>query len=228
MTVHDISELINDDYDKFLEFNEKTGNEMIEELTYHAFKDSVQEYREEMYGAITDLKKEDNIDVYYDDMLKPSHDLREFYDNFVVNNSSNYKVIVDDVYSKDFDDISQFDGIDYGESMESIVVRWKDSSFFIEADFILDMIDDELSELRENDREYDYESGSTNFIPFDSERIFMRMVENVEESVQYHLKYVKDEVSKFKNSPDTQLLSKVAGELGLKYDDEKNKIIYNK
>lgn len=228
MTVHDISELINDDYDKFLDFNEKTGNEMIEELTYHAFKDFVQEYREEMYGAITDLKKEDNIDVYYDDMLKPSHDLREFYDTYVVNDSSN-KVIVDEVYSERFDDIYNLSGIEYGEALESIVSGWRDSNYLVDADQILDMINDEIDELKENSFDYDYESNSVHSIPFDpSDRIFNTIEENVEDNIQGHLMSVKTWVSRFKNSPDTQLLSKVAGELGLKYDDEKNKIIFDK
>lgn len=228
MTVHDISELINEDYDKFLELNEKTGNEMIEELTYHAFKDFVQEYREEMYGAITDLKKEDNIDVYYDEMLKPSYNLRDFYNTYVVNDSSN-KVIVDEVYSERFDDIYNLSGIEYGKALESIVSDWRDSNYLVDADQILDMINDEIDELKENSFDYDYESNSVHSIPFDpSDRIFNTIEENVEDNIQGHLMSVKTWVSRFKNSPDTQLLSKVAGELGLKYDDEKNKIIFNK
>lgn len=228
MTIHDISELINDDYDKFLKFNEKTGNEMIEELTYHAFKDFVQEYREEMYGAITDLKKEDNIDVYYDEMLKPSYGLRDFYNTYVVNDSSN-KVIVDEVYSERFDDIYNLSGIEYGKALESIVSDWRDSNYLVDADQILDMINDEIDELKENSFDYDYESNSVHSIPFDpSDRIFNTIEENVEDNIQGHLMSVKTWVSRFKNSPDTQLLSKVAGELGLKYDDETNKIIFNK
>lgn len=228
MTIHDISELINDDYDKFLKFNEKTGNEMIEELTYHAFKNFVQEYREEMYGAITDLKKEDNIDVYYDEMLKPSYGLRDFYNTYVVNDSSN-KVIVDEVYSERFDDIYNLSGIEYGKALESIVSDWRDSNYLVDADQILDMINDEIDELKENSFDYDYESNSVHSIPFDpSDRIFNTIEENVEDNIQGHLMSVKTWVSRFKNSPDTQLLSKVAGELGLKYDDEKNKIIFNK
>lgn len=228
MTVHDISELINDDYDKFLEFNEKTGNELLEELIYNALKNEINEFREEMYEIVNDYKKEDNVDIYYEDLLKPSHDLREFYNTYIVNDSSN-KSIVDDVYSQDFDDISNYSDIDYGEALEDIVSGWKDTHDFIDVDHILGLIDDELDGLKENSHEYDMESGSAYSVPFDpSDNIFSTMIENVEESFQEHLISTKTWVSRFKNSPDVQLLSKVAGELGLKYDDEKNKIIFNK
>src|SRR5699024_11003475 len=120
MTVYDISEIINDDYDKFLDFNEKTGNELSEELIYNALKNEVNEFREEMYEIVNDYKKEDNVDIYYEDLLKPSHDLREFYNTYIVNDSSN-KSIVDDVYSQDFDDISNYSDMDYGEALEDIV-----------------------------------------------------------------------------------------------------------
>lgn len=228
MTVYDISELINDDYNKFLEFDEKTGKELSEEIIYHALKDDINEYREEMYEIVDDYKKEDNVDIYYEDLLKPSHDLREFYNVYIVNDSSN-KAIVDYVESDDFIEISKYSGISYGERLESIVSSWRDTHDFIDADYILGLIDDELYNLREEPVGYDPEAKSAFSVAFDaSDSIFNTITENVEESFQGHLYGIKSWVSQFRNSPDLQLLSKTAKDLGLEYDDEKNKMIFNK